>query len=82
MPGNFCTRTARRIRLLGYAPERAKRLAGFIFTSMLSLYGMMGVLDVQPEEGYGWITGSGKSLSGTGPAGDCPAFLVCVGTDR
>ena len=75
MPGNFCTRTARKIRLLGYAPQRAKWLAGFIFTSMLSLYGMMGVLDVRPEGGYGWITGSGKSLSGTRAGRGLPGFF-------
>jgi hypothetical protein len=75
MMGNFCTRTARKIRLLGYTPKRAMWFAGFFFTSMVVVCGMMGVLSVQPEEGYGWITGSGKSPAGPRAGSELPGFF-------
>ena len=82
MMGNFCTRMARKIRLLGYAPKQAMWFAGFFFTSMVSVCGMMGVLNVQPEGGYGWTTGSGKFHRVPGLVMDRPAFLVYVVIDR
>jgi hypothetical protein len=49
--------------------------AGFFFTSMLSLCGLMGDLSTPSEELYGWTTGSGKSFAGA-PAGIMsPAFF-------
>jgi hypothetical protein len=75
MMGNFCTRMARRIRLLGYAPKRAIWYAGFFFTSMVSVCGMMGVLNIQPEGGYGWITGSGKFPQGARAGSGSPDFF-------
>jgi hypothetical protein len=35
---------------------------------------MMGVLNVQPEGGYGWITGNGKSLLGAWIGSQLPGF--------
>ena len=64
MTGNFCTLTARRIRLLGYAPKRAIRLAGFFFFSMLSFCAAVGLLTSPARVVAGWITASGKSDAG------------------
>ena len=75
MMGNFCTRTAKRIRLPGYAPKRAMWLAGFFFTSMLLVWGMIGVLNVQPEGGNGWITGPGKYTAGPRTGSGLPGFF-------
>jgi hypothetical protein len=35
---------------------------------------MMGVLNVRPEGGYGWITGNGKSLLGAWNGSRLPGF--------
>jgi hypothetical protein len=75
MMGNFCTRTARNLRLLGYPPKRAMWFAGFFYTSMVSVCGMMGVLNVQPESGYGWIAGSGTFHQGTRAGRGSPGFF-------
>ncbi len=64
MIGNFCRKTARGIRRLGYAPECATRYAGFFFVSMLSVWTAAGGVNVPSETAKGWITGSGKSSAG------------------
>jgi hypothetical protein len=64
MMENFCRRTARGIRRLGYAPKCATRYAGFFFVSMLSVWSAAGVLNVPSEAVDGWISGSGKSPAG------------------
>jgi hypothetical protein len=75
MTVNFCTLTARKIRLLGYLPKRAKWFAEFFFTSMVLVCGMMGVLNVQPGDGYGWISGSGTFHLGTRIGSGSPGFF-------
>jgi hypothetical protein len=82
MLGKFCTYAGRKIRLIGYAPKRARWLAGFFFTSMLVVCGMMGVRNVRPEGGYGWITNCRESPLVVRGAVDCPAFLVVSVTVR
>ena len=44
MTEDFCTRTARRIRKFGYAPETAVRTARFCYVSMISVCGVMGAM--------------------------------------
>jgi hypothetical protein len=41
---NFCTRTAWRIRKLGYARKAAARYAGFFYIFMLSVCGIIGAM--------------------------------------
>jgi len=41
---DFCKRTARKIRKLGYTPEEAARLSRFCYVSMMSVSGMMGAM--------------------------------------
>lgn len=60
MEGNFCSRTARRIRQLGYTAKRAIWYAGFFFLSMLSVCGLAGTLIAPAAEVNKWIPGSGK----------------------
>ncbi|WAC05135.1 MAG: hypothetical protein OS112_00480 [Methanoregula sp.] len=44
MTEDFCNRTARRIRKIGYAPKVAARIARFCHVSMLSVCGLMGAM--------------------------------------
>jgi len=64
MTWNFCTLTARRIRRLGYTPQRAIWFAGFFFISMLSVCAAGGLLAHYPNDDCGWITGFGISPAG------------------
>jgi hypothetical protein len=41
---DFCKRTARKIRKLGYTPVEAARLSRFCYVSMMSVSGMMGAM--------------------------------------
>jgi hypothetical protein len=75
MMGNFCTRMARRIRLLGYAPKRAIWFAGFFFFSLLSVCAALGLLTSPTEERYGWTTGSGISPAGAQAGSGSPDFF-------
>ena len=75
MTWNFCTRMARRIRLLGYAPKRAIWLAGFFFLSLLSFCAAVGLLTSPTKELYGWNTGSGKSPAGARAGSGLPDFF-------
>lgn len=50
MTEDFCARTARRIRRLGYAKKKAAFLSKFCYVSMMSVCGMMGaMLDPQAK---------------------------------
>jgi hypothetical protein len=64
MTWNFCTLTARRIRRLGYAPQRAIWFAGFFFISMLSVYAAAGLCIHSAREVCEWTAGFGKSPAG------------------
>jgi hypothetical protein len=55
-----CTKTARKIRRLGYPQKAAVWYAGFFIFSMLAVCTLMGVLSVPPEPIAEPITGSGK----------------------
>ena len=74
MTWNFCTWTARRIRLLGYAPQHATWFAGFFVISLLSVCAG-GLLARLSDEEYGWITGSGKFHQGTRAGSGSPGFF-------
>ena len=75
MTRNFCTRTARRITKLGYAPKVAIRYARFFFFSMLSVCAAMGVLNVPSNALIESITGSGKSPAGARTGISSPDFF-------
>jgi hypothetical protein len=75
MIAEFYRRTARGIRQLGYAPECAKRYAGFFFVSLLSVCTAAGLLIVPPEGVDGRITGSGKSPAGARAGIGSPDFF-------
>jgi hypothetical protein len=44
MTEDFCKRTARKTRKLGYAPEDATRISRFCYVSMMSVSTMMGAM--------------------------------------
>jgi hypothetical protein len=44
MTEDFCKRTARKTRKLGYEPKQAVRISRFCFVSMMSVSGMMGAM--------------------------------------
>jgi len=75
MTGNFCTLTARKLRRLGYAPNRAIRLAKFFFFSLLSCCAAGGLLIVPPEAVYGSKTGSGNAPAGARAGSISPGFF-------
>jgi putative copper export protein len=75
MEGNFCKRTARRIRQLGYTAKRAIWYAGFFFLSMLSVCGLAGTLIVPTTEVNKWITAYGKILLDTRICVISPGFF-------
>jgi len=64
MTWNYCTLTAMRIRLLGYAPKRAIWFAGFFFVSLLSVCTAAGLCIHPASEVREWTAGSGKSPAG------------------
>jgi len=64
MTEDFCNRTARRTRKLGYAPKVAVRIARFCYIFMLFLRGLMGPFGVS-SYGLNYISsGSGKFSPG------------------
>ncbi len=75
MEENYCRRTARGIRQLGYSPALATRYAGFFFLSMLSVWSAAGVLNVPSEGVDGWITGSGIAPAGARAGTASPGFF-------
>jgi hypothetical protein len=44
MTEDFCKRTERRTKKLGYTPKQAARLSKFCYVSMMSVCGMMGAM--------------------------------------
>jgi hypothetical protein len=44
MTEDFCKRTARRFRKIGYAPKDAAAISRFCFISMMSVSGAMGIM--------------------------------------
>jgi len=71
---NFCTRTARKIRRLGYAPKVAVRLSGLCYLFMLFLRGLMGPIGIPSQVLINQITGSGKFFSGARAGISSPDF--------
>jgi len=72
---NFCRRTARGIRQLGYTPACATRYARFFFVSMLSVCSAAGVLNVPSKGVNGWTTGDGISPAGARAGTLSPYFF-------
>jgi len=70
----MCTKTARKIRRLGYTQKAAVWYAGFFIFSMLVVGAIMGVLAVPPEAIEEPITGPGK-LPGARAGTISPAFF-------
>jgi hypothetical protein len=60
MTRNFCTKTSRKLRDLGYAPKPALRFARFFFIIMMSVCGLMGIYYLLSQVENNWITGSGN----------------------
>jgi hypothetical protein len=71
---NFCTRTARKIRRLGYARKAAARYAGLFYIFMLLVRGIMGPMNVPSQVMLYRITGSGEMSAGARAGSASPAF--------
>jgi hypothetical protein len=48
MSGNFCKRTERRLEKLGLEKEEARRFAGFLYVSTMSVCALMGCRNQSP----------------------------------
>jgi hypothetical protein len=64
MTQDYCTKTSREIRNLGYAPKTALRFARFFFFIQVSVCGLMGIYYLLSQVENNRITGSGKWFSG------------------
>jgi hypothetical protein len=73
MPENFCTKTARKIRKLGYARAVAIFYARFFYSVMLLVCAVMDILCVPPENMFA-NAGFGKSPAGARAGIPVPAF--------
>ena len=60
---NLRTRMERRLRKLGIAKPTATLYAGFFYFLMMSVCGLMGILDCMPIAMQGLINGSGKLMA-------------------
>jgi hypothetical protein len=61
---DYCTKTSREIRDLGYAPKPARRFAGLFLIIQVSMCGLMGIFYVLSQVEHNRSTGSGEWLSG------------------
>jgi len=75
MPQDYCTKTSREIRKLGYAPKPARRFAGLILIIQVSLCGLMGICEFLSQVEHNRITGSGEWLSGARAGMVSPDFF-------
>ncbi|MEN6442442.1 MAG: hypothetical protein ABFC71_01645 [Methanoregula sp.] len=73
MLGNFCTKTARKIKKLGYARTVAVFYAGFFYSMMLLVCAVMGILSALVEQ-HNKATGSGKCTAGARAGRVSPVF--------
>jgi hypothetical protein len=64
MKQDFCTKTSRKLRDLGYAPKHAFRFARLFFTIQVCVYGLMGMYYLPSQVENLQIAGSGKGFSG------------------
>jgi hypothetical protein len=81
MMGKFCTYTVKKIRPMGYAPERTGGFAGFFFTSKQVLWGIMGVQNVRLYRRVRRDHRCKENLFRvTEMVVACPPFPVCAGT--
>lgn len=60
MREDYCTKTSRKLRDLGYAPKPALRFARFFFIIMMSVCGLMGIYYVLSQVENISITGYGN----------------------
>ena len=60
MTQDFCTKTSRKLRDLGYAPKPALRFARFFLFIQVSVCGLMGIYELLSQVENNRITGSGN----------------------
>ena len=64
MREDYCTKTSRKLRDLGYAPKPALRFARFFLFIQVSVCGLMGIYELLSQVENISIAGSGEWLSG------------------
>jgi hypothetical protein len=60
MREDYCTKTSRKLRNLGYAPKPARLFARFFLFIQVSVCGLMGMYELLSQVENDQITGSGN----------------------